>query len=658
MKKTNILGNIFTTLIYILLYAPLLVMVFFSFNDSKSTSVFSGFSLHWYKELFSSSDTVTALKNTIILAIVSAIIATILGTAAAVGILKIRNRTARSTVMTVTNIPMMNPDIVTGVSMMLLFVFAGRMLGYAQSLNFWTLLIAHITFNLPYVILNVLPKLRQTDKYLSEAAMDLGSTPTRAFFNVVLPQAFPGILSGFIMAFTLSLDDFVISYYTNGADFQTLPLKIFAMTKKTVKPDMYALSTLIFYVVLILLILSNLVSAKDDERYPKKKRKKSSRAPRKIGIAVCSLLLVALVPLGIFLGNAGSRDNSVYAEGNYFISSETGLSKYAGTTINVFNWGEYISDGSDDTLDVNAAFEKLTGIRVNYINYDSNEAMYAKLKSESVSFDIIIPSDYMIQRLINEDMLRELDFSMIDNYYLIEDQYKDLYFDPDNKYSVPYSVGMVGLIYNTDLVDEKPDSWSIMWDEKYKDNILTFNNPRDAFAIAQLFLGIDLNTTDPDEWRLAADKLIEQDALLQGRVMDEVFNKMQQSNAAIAPYYAGDFLTMQEINPSLDFVYPKEGTNIFVDSICVPKNAQNYEAAMLYINFLLEPEVALANAEYICYASPNTAVIENPDYSLYGDEILYPAEEDMPKVQYFHDMDEATRKLYNSLWEEVVNSGN
>ena len=202
-------------------------MVFFSFNDSKSTSVFSGFSLHWYEELFSSSDTVTALKNTLILAIVSAIIATVLGTAAAVGILKIRNRTARSAVMTVTNIPMMNPEIVTGVSMMLLFVFVGRMIGAAQSLSFWTLLIAHITFNLPYVILNVLPKLRQTDKYLSEAAMDLGSTPRRAFFNVVLPQAYPGILSGFIMAFTLSLDDFVISYYTNGADFQTLPLKIF-----------------------------------------------------------------------------------------------------------------------------------------------------------------------------------------------------------------------------------------------------------------------------------------------------------------------------------------------------------------------------------------------------------------------------------------------
>lgn len=268
MKKT--LSGIFTAIIYIFLFAPLLVMVFFSFNESKSTSVFSGFSLRWYRELFASSDTVTALKNTLILALLSAFIATLIGTAAAVAISKMKRGAARSTVMTVTNIPMMNPDIVTGVSMMLLFVFVGRLIGSATSLSFATLLIAHITFNLPYVILNVLPKLRQTDRHLSEAAMDLGSTPLRAFFNVVLPQAYSGILSGFLMAFTLSLDDFVISYYTNGATFQTLPLKIFAMTKKTVKPDMYALSSVIFVTVLVLLVVSNLIGNNQEKKAVRK----------------------------------------------------------------------------------------------------------------------------------------------------------------------------------------------------------------------------------------------------------------------------------------------------------------------------------------------------------------------------------------------------
>lgn len=328
--------------------------------------------------------------------------------------------------------------------------------------------------------------------------------------------------------------------------------------------------------------------------------------------------------------------------------------EYEGTTLNVFNWGLYISDGSEGTFDVNSAFEELTGIKVNYMNYESNEAMYSKLKSGAVSYDIVIPSDYMIERLKNEGMLQKIDMSKITNYDLIDEKYKGLYFDENNEYSVPYNVGMIGIIYNTEMVDETPDSWSIMWDEKYADNILTFNNPRDAFAISQFLLGIDINTTDLADWDKAAAKLKEQNSILQARVMDEVFNKMEGGNAAIAPYYAGDFLTMYENNPDLAFVYPKEGTNIFVDSVCVPSNAANYDAAMLYINFLLEPEVALANAEYICYASPNTAVTENPDYEYYQNEILYPENLDEMTTEYFHDIDVTTRTYYEKLWEEIL----
>jgi len=264
MKKTA--GNVFIALIYILLYAPLLVMVFFSFNSAKSTSVFQGFSLKWYRELFSSSNTITALQNTLILAVTSAVIATIIGTAAAVYIYYVRSKAWKNTLDMVTNIPMMNPDIVTGVSLMLLFVFVGRLLGLSNSLSFGTLLIAHITFNLPYVILNVLPKLNQTDPYLMQAAQDLGSTPLQAFFKVVMPAIMPGIMSGALMSFTLSLDDFVISYYTTGSSFQTLPLLIFSMTKKTVKPDMYALSSLIFLTVLVLLLIVNISQIKAEKK--------------------------------------------------------------------------------------------------------------------------------------------------------------------------------------------------------------------------------------------------------------------------------------------------------------------------------------------------------------------------------------------------------
>jgi len=259
-------GKIFNFCVYVLLYAPLLIMMFFSFNESKSTSVFTGFSLKWYIELFSKRDIMEALRNTLILAVLSALIATVLGTVAAVGLYKMRNKYLYTTMNTVTNLPMMNPDIVTGVSLMLLFVFAGKLLGFQEYLNFFTLLISHVTFNLPYVILNVLPKLRQTDQHLYEAALDLGCTPVRSFFKVILPAIFPGILSGALMAFTLSLDDFVISYYTTGADFQTLPLKIFAMTKKTVKPDMYALSTLMFFAILILLIIINVIQDRAERK--------------------------------------------------------------------------------------------------------------------------------------------------------------------------------------------------------------------------------------------------------------------------------------------------------------------------------------------------------------------------------------------------------
>lgn len=335
------------------------------------------------------------------------------------------------------------------------------------------------------------------------------------------------------------------------------------------------------------------------------------------------------------------------------LRSEYVCPELAGTTLNIYNWGEYISDGSEGSMDVVKEFEYITGINVNYSTFDSNESMYSLIKYGGVSYDIVFPSDYMIERMINEDMLQKIDLSKITNYDLIDDKYKNLYFDRENEYSVPYNVGLVGLIYNTALVDETPDSWSVMWDERYKDDILTFNNPRDTFAIAQFLLGQDINTTDKADWDAAAELLKKQKSVLQAYVMDEVYNKMESGSAAIAPYYAGDYLSMVENNEDLAFVYPKEGVNIFVDSACIPKNAENYEAALLFINFLLEPEIALANAEFIYYASPNTSVTENPEYSLLGDEILYPTEENMPKTAYFHDMDSETRAYFDKLWQDV-----
>lgn len=333
------------------------------------------------------------------------------------------------------------------------------------------------------------------------------------------------------------------------------------------------------------------------------------------------------------------------------------VSKLKGTEINVYNWGEYISDGAEDTLDVNKEFEKETGIKVNYTTYDSNENMYNKIKGGGANYDIIIPSDYMIERMIDENLLEKINFDNIPNYKNIIPKYKNLYFDPKNEYSVPYNVGMVGLVYNTKMVEGTPDSWSIMWDEKYKGQVLMFNNSRDAFGIAQFLLGIDVNTTSEKDWKKAYEKLKEQKPVVQSYVMDDVFNKMEGGEAAIAAYYAGDCIGMAENNPDLAFVYPKEGTNIFVDSICIPKGCQNKDAAELYINFLLRGDIALANAECLCYATPNQAVLDNEEYSFRDNEMLYPDEEHTPPTEYFHNLDSETLMLMTSLWDNLKIEG-
>ncbi|MBQ0083838.1 MAG: ABC transporter substrate-binding protein [Clostridiales bacterium] len=327
----------------------------------------------------------------------------------------------------------------------------------------------------------------------------------------------------------------------------------------------------------------------------------------------------------------------------------------AGTELNVYNWGEYISVGGDGDMDVVKEFEKDTGIKVNYTTFDSNETMYSQIKNGGVSYDVIIPSDYMIERLKNENMLKKIDMAKITNFDLIDPKYKGLFFDPDNEYTVAYNVGMVGIIYNSALVKEDIHSWSALWDEKYKGMTLMFDNPRDAFAIAQFRLGQSINSTDKADWDRAKNMLVDQKQYLQNYVMDEVFSKMETGEAAIAPYYAGDYFTMLDLNPDLKFIYPDEGTNIFVDSVCIPTCCKNYDAALLFINFLLEPDIALANAEYIGYASPNTSVTTNEEYSHYGEEILYPSDTEYmnTKTEYFHDIDVDIKTYYENLWLDI-----
>ena len=340
------------------------------------------------------------------------------------------------------------------------------------------------------------------------------------------------------------------------------------------------------------------------------------------------------------------------------------------TELYVYNWGEYISDGSEGSLDSNAAFEEWyfdtygERVKVTYSTYSSNEDMYAKLSAGAVSYDVIVPSDYMIERLIDEDMLAPLDYSNIPNIKNIvpefygEDAELD-YYDEGNVYSVPYFYGMIGIIYNTTMVDEADvGSWDLMWNEKYKGNILQFNNSRDAFGTAQYFLGLDVNSTDENEWRTALAKLREQKSIVQGYVMDEIFNKMQGGSAAISAYYAGDFLTMYEENEDLEFYYPSEGTNLYVDAMCIPKTSKNKTVAERYINFMLSKEPAIANAEYTYYASPNSLVREDPEYIEYMNSIKDDAYEKMydtdhVKTQAYANLPGEQLAMINNLWEEL-----
>ena len=653
------IAKVYTAILFLFLFAPIVIMLVFSFNSGNSLSVLSGFSTYWYKELFHDANTLGALRNTLILALCAAILSTIMGTAAAVGINKLRSKYMKAAMNTVTNLPMVNPEIITGISLMLMFVFAGRLMGMATSLNFGTILIAHITFCLPYVILQVLPKLHQMDKALPEAAMDLGCTPFRAFLKVELPEILPGVLTGMIMAFTLSLDDFVISYFTSGNGFETLPIRIYNMTKKTVTPKMYALATIIFFVILLLLLITNLM---DDDAVRERKAQRrgaKSKAAQASGkkhkplsdrgrkVLAGSVMGVAAL-LIIVVSVAGGSDT---------------------LELNVYNWGEYISDGSDGSLDTVKAFEAWyeetygEKVHVNYTTYASNEDMYAKLKSGAVSYDVIIPSDYMIARLANEDMLLPLNFDNIPNYQYIEDQFRGLYYDPDDTYSIPYTYGVVGVIYDANQVDEADaGGWDLMWNPKYKGKILQFNNSRDAFGTAMYRAGIDVNTTDKSQWEAALQSLLEQRPLVKAYVMDEIYNALESGEAAIGAYYAGDYFTMLDAEADdvdLRFYYP-DHTNYFIDAMCIPSCCENKELAEVFINFMLSQETAVANAEYIYYASPNSLVYNDETYQEdMGEEameILYPEgvnfSEEYNKLAY-RNLDDEMLSYMNSLWENL-----
>ena len=657
-RRSNSFGDrLLMVLVGLFLYAPIIILIVFSFNAGNSSSVWKGFSLHWYAELLNNRLIMHSVYITLLVSLLATIIATIAGTFAAIGFYGMRRR-ARNGLMAVNNIPMMNADIVTGVSLCLLFVvFFNGWHGFAVWVNSWqslvvlperltmgfgTLLIAHVCFNIPYVILSVGPKLRQMDRNLIDAAQDLGCTWMQAFWKVIIPEIKPGIVSGALTAFTMSIDDFIISYFTAGTSSSTLAMTIYGMTKKRVSPEINAVSTLLFVTVIILLAIINL---RENHQQSHARRHVESATPapaprknaglwKKIGAGAMACVLVAVLVV-------------------------TGAAARSERVVNVCSWGEYI----DESLITE--FEEQTGIRVNYQTAESNEALYSLIKMGGADFDVIVPSDYMIARLIQEDMLAELDYDAIPNFEKIDPQFTHLSFDPENKYTVPYTWGSVGIIYNTTMVDEPITSWGAMFDEKYAGQVLMINNSRDALMAALCYLGYDINTTDEAQLTEAFElvKNAKDKGVYQAFVMDEIFGKMEGGNAAISMYYAGDYLTMLENNEDLAFVIPEEGSNWFVDAMCVLKSSQHKEEAQEWINFIASTDSNLANMDYIWYASPNAeALAEYPAYyeELYEeplDEELYHImaipDEERERCELYINLPQETLKFYDKLWTQL-----
>ena len=651
-------SRLLMALTFLFLYAPIIILIVFSFNAGNSSSVWKGFSLHWYGELFHNRLIMHSVYITLMVSLLATVIATLAGTFASIGLYSMR-RKKRGVLMAVNNIPMMNADIVTGVGLCLLFVVLfngwGAFAGWVNSwqtlvvlperlmMGFGTLLLAHIGFNIPYIILAVGPKLRQMDRNLIDAAQDLGCTWMQAFWRVVIPEIKPGIVSGALTAFTMSIDDFIISYFTAGTSSSTLAMTIYGMTKKRVSPEINAISTLLFATVLVLLALINVRESRADKHVQAAQaahaphthhNNKNRKLLRRIAAgAVACVLLVTLIV--------------------------TGHSVKSDRVVNVCSWGEYIDEN------LITRFEEETGIRVNYQTAESNEALYSLIKMGGADFDVIVPSDYMIARLIEEDMLAELDYDNIPNFDLIDDTYKHLSYDPENKYTVPYTWGALGIIYNTAMVSEPITSWSAMFDPQYAGQVLMINNSRDAIGAALLSLGYSLNTTDESQLEEAFSliKQAKDNGVYQAFVMDEVFGKMEGGNAAIAMYYAGDYLTMLENNEDLAFVIPEEGSNWFVDAMCVLKSSQHKDEAEEWINFIASTDANLANMDYIWYASPNAEALEEyPAYyqevndeeldpELY--EIMAPSEETLARCELYKNLPKATLRLYDSLWTRL-----
>ena len=620
-KRRRLAGKSLMFLMLVFFYLPIVYMIIFSFNDGKSLTSFTGFSLRWYKKMLESREMMEALYTTFSVALFATFISTFAGTIAAIGLSKSK-KIVRNLMEQVNNLPLMNPEIVTAIGFMLLFITFRVEKGYA------TMLLAHIAFCIPYVMLSVMPKIRSLDPNLADAAMDLGATPWQALTKVIVPQITPGIISGALIAFTMSVDDFIISYFVTGSGVKNLSIMVYTMSKR-VNPSINAVSTLMVAIITVVLGVVNIVPL-----VMAKREKTDEITKRKMLVPAVCFAAIALFFIGVFRFGAGKEERP-----------------FEGQTLYVYNWGEYT--GENFIPD----FEEKTGAKVVLENFDSNEQMYIKV-ANGEAYDVLVPSDYMIERLISEDYLQKLDHSKLDCMDKLTDAVKNLSYDPGNEYSVPYFWGTVGIVYDkakVDVEDLEREGYNIFLDEKYRGDIYLYDSERDTFMMALKALGYSMNSDSEKELEEAYEWLVKCVQTMDPEiVMDEIIDNMALGRKALGLVYSGDATYVISENENMGYFLPKSGTNLWSDAMVIPKNAKNPELAHAFINFASDYAGAYDNSSYVGYTSANKEVMED----LYGEggeyegiDAYIPREGNEMDEIFFYNED--TKKEISNLWSKV-----
>ena len=622
MKKgKRSFGKILMVLTLIFFYLPIVYMVIFSFNSGKSLTSFSGFSLRWYRHMMESHTMMESLYTTFSIALIATAISTVVGTISAIGLSKSK-KIVQNLMEQVNNLPMMNPEIVTAIGFMLLFITFRVEKGYV------TMLLAHIAFCIPYVMLSVMPKIRSLDPNLADAAMDLGATPWRALTKVIVPQIMPGIVSGALIAFTMSIDDFIISYFVTGGGVKNLSITVYTMSKR-VNPSINAISTLVVLLITAVLVLINVAPKRMAQR-AQKAELQGHRIVVPAAVAVC-----AAVAVFVFVKVNG---------GNSALP-------YEGQTLHVYNWGEYTGENLLND------FEAKTGAKVVMENFDSNEQMYIKV-ANGETYDVLVPSDYMIQRLIGENYLQKLDKTKLDCMDKLCEDVIGLPYDPNNDYSIPYFWGTVGIVYDknqVDIEDLEREGFEIFRDPKYRGNIYLYDSERDSFMMALKALGYSMNTSSEKELQEAYEWLVSCVQTMKPEIVtDEIIDNMAQGRKALGLIYSGDAAYVMAENEDMGYYLPESGTNLWSDAMVIPANAKNPELAHEFINFVSDYEGAYDNSSFVGYTSANQEVMD----TLYGEGGEYEGiDAYMPRSGYPKDevfeYNEDTRKTIANLWCKV-----